>query len=189
MTYNLWTSLLLALGASAAAISKVAHPEHGWTKRSLAPHDSPIKLHVAVRQEDGGAGIIRRLHQTSDPHGGCFRKHLSSKEIAALSAPSGQSLQGVEGWLRQHGLWTGASLSNGIFEIETTIRQAEKLLNASYSVFSDGKNDVVRTELYHLPDGVAEHVDFVTPTTTFPKPYDNQHVLLASRTVPVDHGR
>ncbi|KAK4609045.1 Tripeptidyl-peptidase sed3 [Fulvia fulva] len=180
----LFTVPLRTLQASAAAISKAAYPDHGWSKRSLAPPDSSIKLHIAVRQEDGGAEITRRLVQASSPGHDCFRQHLSADEVAALSKPAADSLSQVEDWLRQHGMWPAANLSNGMFEVETTKRQAEKLLNASYSVLSEGKNDVVRTELYHLPEDVAEHVDFVTPTTVFPKPEDKQEAVLASRTVP-----
>ncbi|EME38878.1 hypothetical protein DOTSEDRAFT_139747, partial [Dothistroma septosporum NZE10] len=115
-----------------------------------------------------------------------FRQYLSSDELSGLSAPSKHSLQRVEEWLRQHGVWPEAHLSNGMLEIETTIMQAEKLLNASYSFFSDGKNDVIRTELYHLPEDVAEHIDFVTPTTVFPKPDDKQAILLETRTRSAD---
>lgn len=55
-------------------------------------------------------------------------------------------------------------------EVNATIRQAEKLLNTTYFVFSDGRDEIVRTELFHLPDHLNYHIDFVTPTTMFPRP-------------------
>jgi tripeptidyl-peptidase-1 len=77
----------------------------------------------------------------------------------------------VEKWLSDHDLWESSSMRAGIIEIDTSIAQAEKLLNATYHWFTgSGIEDtaLVRTESYDLPEDVAEIVEFVTPTTSFP---------------------
>jgi tripeptidyl-peptidase-1 len=68
-------------------------------------------------------------------------------------------------------MWESSLVRAGIVEIDTTIARAERLLNTTYHWYSGaGREDtpLVRTEGYTLPEDVAEIVDFVTPTTSFP---------------------
>lgn len=160
--------LLLAQAASCWAAPKQAIRDARWQRRWLAPRDWPLRLHIALRQEDGGAEVERRLLEISQPGHPSFRKHLGVGEVARLSEPAQGSVHAVESWLGQHGLLKGVALSGGIFEIDATVREAEKLLNTTYFVFSDGTQDAVRTDLFYVPDDVAHHVDFVTPTASFP---------------------
>lgn len=165
-------SLLLSLctlEATAAAVPKRAFPGHGWQRRWLAPRDGDIRLHIALRQEDGGAAVERQLLLASDPDSAGFRQHLGPGRPADLSSPAQGSVRNTEIWLQQHDLLRDASISGGMFEIDTTIRKAERLLNTTYFVYSDGTQEVTRTELYYIPDIVAGHIDFIAPTTSFPK--------------------
>jgi tripeptidyl-peptidase I len=159
---------ILALEALAEPTRKAAHRDHGWTRKFLAPRDGQMKLHIALRQEDGGKEAERRLMAVSDPRSQRFRQHLGP-EAAYLSTPAQGSVHDFEYWLWKYDLLKDASLIGGIFEIDTTIRRAEKLLNTTYFVWTDGIQEVVRTELFYLPDTVAKHIDFVAPTTTFPR--------------------
>ena len=161
--------LLLALEAS-AAVRKAAHREHGWERQWIAPRDGSIKLHIALRQEDEGREVERHLIQRSDPNSPYYRQYMEAGQPAYLSPPALGSAHAVESWLWQYGLLDDATLFGGMYEVETTFRGVEKLLNTTYFVFSDGTQELVRTELFYLPDSVAGYVDFVTPTTTFPKP-------------------
>ena len=161
--------ILLALEVTAGGIRKSALPGHGWKRNWLAPRDSRMKLHIALRQEDGGREAERHLLEISDPTSPSYRQHLWADEAAYLSTPASGSVHAVEFWLWQHGLLHNASLFAGILEIDTTIRVAERLLNTTYFAYSDGTQDVVRTELFYLPDTVAGYIDFVAPTTTFPR--------------------
>jgi tripeptidyl-peptidase-1 len=160
---------LLALEAS-AAVRKEARREHGWEKIWIAPRDGIIKLHIAVRQEDDGREVERQLIQRSDPNSPYYRQHMEAGQTAYLSPPALGGAHAVESWLWQYGLLDDATLFGGMYEVETTFPGAEKLLNTTYFVFSDGTQDLIRTELFYLPDSVAGYIDFVTPTTTFPRP-------------------
>ncbi len=171
MSFDLLLSvLLLALEAAAGAIPKVAFRDSRWERSLLAPRDGPIKLHIALRQEDGGRGAEQKLLSLSDPNSASFRQHLGGDKAPYLSTPAQGTVHAVEFWLWQHGILEGSTLSGGIFEIDTTIRQAERLLNTTYFYYSDGTNEVIRTELFYLPDTVVNHIDFVAPTTIFPRP-------------------
>ena len=173
--------LLLALEATAGAVRKAAFREHGWERRWLAPREGRMKLHIALRQEDDGREIERRLLELSDPESPSYRQHLGADQAAYLSTPAQGTVHAVESWLWQYGMLNDASLFGGIFEIDTTIRGAERLLNTTYFIWSDGTQDVIRTELFYLPDNVAGHIDFVTPTTGFPKARNSQGSSYSAR--------
>ncbi|PIB01915.1 Tripeptidyl-peptidase sed2 [Cercospora beticola] len=169
---TLLAAATLILDASCAIVQKRAPTNHGWERRSLTPKDNSIKLHIAVRHADDGEAIERQLALASDPNSPSFRQHVSAEEAARLSEPTRENVHEVEEWLWEHDLLEKASLFGGIFEIDTTIQQAEQLLNTTYSTFSDGWKEINRAELYHLPKAVADCIDFVTPTTSFPQPGD-----------------
>lgn len=105
-----------------------------WERRWLAPRDWPLKLHIALRQEDGGAAVERRLLEVSNPGHPPFGKHLDVGRVAALSTPGQGSVHAVESWLWQHGLLKDTILSGGIFEVRVNVRDAEELLNTTYLV-------------------------------------------------------
>lgn len=159
---------LFALEASCRAVPKQTSRDVRWERKWLAPRNWTLKLHIALRQEDGGDEVERRLLETSTPGHQSYRNYLEPEEIARLSMPHPGAVYAVENWLDQHSLAKVAALSGGIFQVEATVRQAERLLNTTYFVFSDGTKDVVRTDLFYLPDEIARHVDFVTPTNNFP---------------------
>ena len=171
MMFNLLlVASLLALESAAGLVRKSAFPGHGWQRRQDAPHDGRIKLHVALRHEDDGREIERQLLTISDPRSPSYRQHLGADQTAYLSTAAESSVRAVKSWLEEYGLLSNSSLFAGIFEIDTTIENAERLLETKYFVYTDGSQDVIRTEHFHLPDTVADHIDFVTPTTAFPKP-------------------
>ncbi|KXT13424.1 hypothetical protein AC579_9904 [Pseudocercospora musae] len=165
------TCHFLASNAAAVpkAVPKAARNTNGWSRSVLAPRNGNIKLHIALRQDDGGAAVERQLMLAAHPHSAAFRQHIGPDKASQLSTPAGGSVRNTETWLGQHDLLKDASLFGGIFEIDTTIRQAERLLNTTYFVYTDGVQALVRTELYHLPEPVAGDIDFVTPTTIFPR--------------------
>jgi tripeptidyl-peptidase-1 len=172
---TLIATYLLAASAAATFVQKRGHPNPTWTKLSPAPKDEVIRLHIALPQADNGAAIEQYLLRASDPSSTSFRDHLCKDQVAKLSEPKQACVREVEDWLARNGLLRKAddSMSHvgGIYDVQTTIEQAERLLHTTYFRFrsGDGQGKVInRVEAYHLPEAVAECVDFVTPTTTFP---------------------
>lgn len=161
--------LLLVLETTVAAVLKTAFPEHGWKRRWLAPRDGRIKLHIALKQADGGWESQSQLLAVSDPGSPWYRRHLGADQAAYLSTPAIGSADAVESWLWKHGVLSDAELFNGMFEVDLSVRQAERLLNTTYFIWSDGTRDIVRTERFYVPDDMDNHLDFVAPTTVFPR--------------------
>ena len=163
----LW--LCLSQVIAGESVVKQSQNHDLWKRDLLAPRNGAIKLQIAVRQADGGATVEQQLLAISDPRSSSFRKHLRADETASLSVPARESVHAIEFWLRAHGLLKDATLYNGMFEIDTTIRDAEQLLNTTYFIYSDGARNVTRTERYYLPVNIEKYIDFITPTTVFPK--------------------
>ncbi|CAK3781870.1 Tripeptidyl-peptidase sed2 [Lecanosticta acicola] len=184
---QLFAFCIPVLQVSAAGIVQRASPQHGFEKRSPAPPDGLIKLHIALRQHDRGAEVEKRLLYSSDPRSPGFRQHLSAREVAELSKPSDECVQVVEAWLEEHGLLKHAVLgSGGIFEVDAKVEEVERLLNATYSTWTDGTQQVLRTEEISLPERLAGHIDFITPTIMFPRAKAREK---ASRTIPLSEGQ
>jgi tripeptidyl-peptidase-1 len=69
------------------------------------------------------------------------------------------------------------SASLNWIEVNTTIYEAEKLLNTEYHIYDhmiSGQPQVACHE-YHVPEHVTQHVDFITPTVHFDTPLNLKH--------------
>ena len=83
-------------------------------------------------------------------------------------APNPDSAKAVTDWLSKNGLQpTIASPAGDMLTINVSVDQANTLLNANYSVYThvNSDTDMLRTMSYSLPADLAQHVDFVYPTT------------------------
>lgn len=159
---------VLILSALALGVNAWTAPE-GWTKRQAAPLDGPIRLSFALKLEDGGYNAVEQLQKLSHPGRPAYRQWLTSEQTSMLARPHLESKDVVEQWLAEHGLSESASLDNSIIHVDATVQQAQDLLDATYYTFTDGTRDIIRTDSFNLPEDVATWIDFVAPTTQFPK--------------------
>lgn len=70
-------------------------------------------------------------------------------------------------WLSDHGIVRQRTeYTNGWIEVNTTIAEAEKLLDTEYYTFRHEENDLRRIACdgYSLPNDLRNHIDFVMPT-------------------------
>jgi tripeptidyl-peptidase-1 len=170
-------SLVFVCALAAAASSSVTQlePYHGipagWSIVKAADPTSLIQLTIAVKQRN-----LKQLEATllkvSDPKDAAnFGKHLSLDEVDRLVAPSTESVARVNDWLDTAGNNTRQANGNSDFITATmTIRDAERLLGVTYSVFEHtSKHQVTRTnQAYSVPLSLADDIDFVGPTLRFP---------------------
>jgi tripeptidyl-peptidase-1 len=80
-----------------------SHIRNGWVKRSTAASSKRIKLRIALRQEDPLEleNIAMDIATPSHPR---YRQHLTADEVAYLSRPMAQAVEGVQSWLSDFGL-------------------------------------------------------------------------------------
>ncbi|KAF7362509.1 Tripeptidyl peptidase A [Mycena venus] len=174
----LWCSVLAAFLASASASSLVKHslPDvpSGWAEiqdAELSPSRG-LNLRFGLAQH-GFLQLESLLLNISDPSHPSYGKHLSKEQVHALSTPSNDTLELVDGWLATHNAssvkW---SSSKDSVTAVVPISSAEKMLSTRFGVFEHVKSRkrVVRTLSYSLPQDLAPHINFVHPTTAFLDP-------------------
>ncbi|KZS89734.1 secreted peptidase-S8 [Sistotremastrum niveocremeum HHB9708] len=152
-----------------------------WIKKYPAPSDHTIHLKIGIKQNEEGLEFIRsHLLKSSDPTHELYTSPLSHSDILSLTAPSPSSLSTIQSWLADHSITPSShihtpSASKDWLTIQIPISKAEDLLNASYSVYEHWKTgaQIIRTEEYHLPKFVMDHVDVVAPTTWFSSMHAN----------------
>ena len=91
---------------------------------------------------------------------------MTKDEVESLTTPSQQDADAVTTWLRHSGV-TQMHTDGTYITFATTASQANQLLNTTFSYFSGYGQTKLRTMSYSLPDGIAPHIDIITPTTYF----------------------
>lgn len=115
--------------------------------------------------------------RVSDPDHADFNKLLTNEEVNAMVAPAAESVEAVRAFLRAHGVSLAhdvtASPNFDLVTVNTTVRVAEAMLDASYHHYEHAAAGLRVMRLagpYSLPAEVAAHVDFVGPSVRFPTP-------------------
>ncbi|VDB87353.1 unnamed protein product [Peniophora sp. CBMAI 1063] len=172
------TSLLVVTGASALSErSLLLHEKRDTHPASFVSHgpaasDAPLRLRIALVQSDI-AGLKDKLMEVSTPGNAAYGQHLSKDELFAYTSPKASTVDAVQKWLSENGLEsTQASPAGDWITITTTVKQANALLDADFSTFSNSQTGdaVIRTLSYSIPASLKEHVELVHPTVSFPGP-------------------
>ncbi|KIJ66050.1 hypothetical protein HYDPIDRAFT_87640 [Hydnomerulius pinastri MD-312] len=171
--------VLLSLGLAASAgptlspwtlHERRSHIPSGWSRARKHNPSAVIPLRFALAQpniED----IEEYLYDVSHPNSPNYGNHWTAAQVAATFAPSPESADAVHNWLLESGIEAHRikiSPSKGWIEFQATVQEAEDLLHTSYHVYGhESGSEHVACESYHLPEHLATHVDFVTPTVHF----------------------
>lgn len=150
----------------------ISSPPAGWTAVRRASPSAPLRLLIAVRQQN-----LHELEQTlldvSDPRSSSFGQHWSNEAIHALVAPKMKDVTDIHAWLQGHGIDStqAETTSNSDFiRVRVTVGEAEKLLHAEYFEFAHParKDTMIRTLSYKVPSSIAHAIDIIGPTVRFP---------------------
>lgn len=108
----------------------------------------------------------------SHPESEEYGKHWSAERVAGVFKPSEESVKRVVEWLVSSGVERGKigrTRGGGWLVFEGRVGMVERLLGTEYWLFRHeitGQGQL-GCGSYFLPEGVREHVDFVTPTVHF----------------------
>jgi tripeptidyl-peptidase-1 len=168
-----------ALTAGHVRVEEYQGVPYGWRKHSEPHPATPFDLTFAVAQSNIDE-LEAKLLRVSDPDSDEYGQHLSLDEVNEFVAPRPASLVRIKEWLRSNQidvdrhLRPGSGANEDFLVLRTTVQAAEQLLGTKYSRFSHnlaGDQKLLRTSKpYHLPEDVAEHIDFVSPAGRFPHP-------------------
>lgn len=159
------------------------HVRNGWVKRGVAAPNSRIRLRIALRQEDP-LELENIAMDIATPGHSRYRRHLTADEVAHLSRPVSQAVEGVQAWLGSFGL--NGSVDNDMITVDATVQQAEALLNTTYHKYEhhETREVLTRTSEYSMPVGLHEMVDFIAPTTHFGLGRKSRQTTASRRSVP-----
>ncbi|KAA1474803.1 subtilisin-like protein [Dentipellis sp. KUC8613] len=145
-------------------------PPGGFVRVGPAPDEHVLKLHLALAQSNI-TGMQEKLLAASTPGNAQYGKYLSSEEISSFVAPSSDAVSAVAQWLSSHNLTSSVvSVSGDLHELTLTVKQANEILSANYSTFTDQKTGIqtIRTLQYSIPVELQGHLTTVYPTVQFP---------------------
>ncbi|KAJ7863569.1 hypothetical protein B0H13DRAFT_2282079 [Mycena leptocephala] len=106
-------------------------------------------------------------------------------QIAQFVAPTTNTVSRVTSWLSSNNLTaTPITRAGEWIAVNMTVSQANALLAANFSTFqNDGTNQtVVRTLSYSIPSALETSVDWVHPTTSFPKAMSSAQPAFVNKT-------
>ncbi|KAA1474669.1 family S53 protease-like protein [Dentipellis sp. KUC8613] len=158
-------------------------PPSGYVRSHTAPGDHVLDLRLALAQNDF-PGLEERLLAASTPGHQQYGQYLSKDEVSALVAPLSDTVSAVREWLASHNITsTPLSPSGDIRTASVTVKQANELLGAEYSVFTEQKTgaQTIRTLSYSIPEELRGHVNTIYPTTQFPPAKRSKSSAVISR--------
>ncbi|ORY59175.1 tripeptidyl-peptidase [Pseudomassariella vexata] len=160
---------LLAGVAYARVFHSLKNVPQGWKQARAALPTDRIKLHIAL-SHPSGAALEQAVLEMSTPGHSNYGQHMSAKELRSFTAPSKRGLSDVTGWLRDAGI--EVMVDNDWIRIEPTVEQANALLSAEFAWYEseNGGAAKLRTLSYSVPDGIADSVKMIQPTTRFGQP-------------------
>lgn len=179
----LTVAVVACLALSAAAYERAivedisCNPPSAWVDQGRAPATDRVRLTFAVKQQNKEE-LLRVLMDVSDPDRvETYGKHLTMLEAQALVAPLPQAVASVHAWLLAHRVreeQVSATPGSDFIMADVDIATAEAMLDAEYHVYKHLRTGRVVRRLarftgYSVPVAVAEHLDFVAPTTRFPR--------------------
>ncbi|KAG8221268.1 peptidase S8/S53 domain-containing protein [Butyriboletus roseoflavus] len=149
---------------------KRTHIPAGWSLTRRHDATSTIPLRFALKQRNI-EDIGDHLNDVSHPKSPNYGKHWTAADIARTFAPSDETIDMVRNWLITSGIeeeQITLGRTKGWIRVDVTVEEAEQLMNSEYNVYThiSGKEHVA-CEVYHLPEHVQPHVDFVTPSVHF----------------------
>ncbi|KAL4982142.1 peptidase S8/S53 domain-containing protein [Aspergillus falconensis] len=171
----------LAAAAAAAFESLQAVPD-GWTYDSNADPNQPIRLRIALKQNDV-AGFEQALLDMSTPGHASYGQHFGSyDEMKRLLLPSDEASSSVRDWLSAAGVEFEQDAD--WINLRTTVDQANALLDADFVWYTttnpNGRDTrLLRTLSYTVPSEIASHINMIQPTTRFGGMHANRATVRA----------
>ena len=122
------------------------HVPVGWSHSHKLHATAVLPLRFGLSQPNVDA-IDEYLNNVADPESPNYGKHWTAGLVAATFAPTDNTIQTVKNWLLDGGI-SGERIrltkTKGWIELNATVQEAEKLLNAEYHVYkhAGGKEHV-----------------------------------------------
>ncbi|OTB14731.1 hypothetical protein K445DRAFT_62316 [Daldinia sp. EC12] len=146
---------------------RAAVQERSWRKVQRTVPDAILPMRIGLKQQNLQSGHDL-LMDISNPKSKNYGKHLSAEEVVKFFEPAETGIKAVKDWLVEAGIPSSTISQSGNkqwIQFDAPVSKVEDLLMADYHVWEHvdtGARNIACDE-YHLPKGVKEHVDYITP--------------------------
>jgi len=161
-------SLSALFNTAAASVFESLHEvPRGWTFSRPAESAEVIKLRLSLKQQNTDL-FIDKLMEVSTPDHPQYGMHFEGHELRSLLKPAEGTSNTAIGWLQDYNI-TSIDDDSDYILFRTNVETANKLLDTEFGWYrnEEAKQEVLRTLEYSVPAEVAEHINFVQPTTRF----------------------
>ncbi|KDQ54115.1 hypothetical protein JAAARDRAFT_136070 [Jaapia argillacea MUCL 33604] len=177
LAHSFVLALLCASGLASSPVlspytlhEKRSHVPAGWNRARKHDSGAVLPLRIGLTQSNMDK-LEELLMEVSDPESSKFGDHWTAGQVAKTFAPSKETVDTVYEWLTSAGI-DGSRIrvtkAKTWIEVNATVAEAERLLNADYHVYKHGTGkEHVACDSYSVPEHVSKHVDIITPTIHF----------------------
>jgi len=141
-----------------------------WIRAHRANPEESLRLVAAVRPKDGSLEELHELlMKVSTPKSASYGKHLSLDQLRLLTTDE-RRVRLIETFLFTNRISFEKTINGDFFVIHLSVGLAERLLQTEFFhyVSQATSRDIIRTERYSLPASLAEAIEFLGDTTSFP---------------------
>ena len=143
-----------------------------WDVSNEVSPDTRLELTFAIKLRNVEE-LHNKLMKASSPKSADYGKLLSFEQVNSLTMPNDEAVKDIIAFLKEHGI-ENYKVVGGFIKTVVDVKVAEKVLSTKYNSFKhkESGKTVVRCSEYALPEKIAAHVDFVSPTVNFPRPFN-----------------
>ncbi|KAJ7845098.1 family S53 protease, partial [Mycena leptocephala] len=177
-------TLLAGVNSEFVVLERRDSPPPGFSRLGPPAEDDILTLRLALPSRS-----IPDLHdvvyEISTPGNIRYGQYLTPDEITQFVAPATDTVSRVTSWLSSNNLTaTPITPAGEWIAVNMTVSQANALLAADFSTFQNDETNqtVVRTLSYSIPSALKTSIDWVHPTTSFPKAMSSAQAAFVNKT-------
>ncbi|KAM0327887.1 hypothetical protein ACHAPQ_007236 [Fusarium lateritium] len=163
--------LVLALSALPTAFGKSfshhARAPKGWhvedNLRLAGEKQQVFSIALTMQNVDQ---LESKLLDLSSPDSANYGQWLSHDDLVSTFSPSTQAVSSVTKWLKSNGV-KNYKVNGGFIDFALDVKKANSLLGSDYQYYVKDGQTKLRTLAYSIPDALAEHIQYVDPSTNF----------------------
>ncbi|KAL4921804.1 peptidase S8/S53 domain-containing protein [Aspergillus aurantiobrunneus] len=163
---------IVTADSSYVAVEQFQKAPDGWLKGPPAPPSTPMRFHIALRQERAGEFKQMVLDMSTPGHRN-YGQHMKRDDVRDFVRPSNQTMEQVLSWLGSEGVPAESIKGHGNWiEVTMPVSQAESLMKAKFHRYTNRKTHkhAIRTLGYSVPRVILPYIQLIQPTTRFGQP-------------------
>ncbi|CAM1504941.1 Fc.00g025320.m01.CDS01 [Cosmosporella sp. VM-42] len=176
--------LFLALAVLPTAWGKAfrhnSKPPDGWSPAHKNPNFFRKQqiFTIALTMKNIGQ-IENKLLELSTPGNPKYGQWMTEGEVNTMFSPSKKAVSDVAAWLKSFGV-KNYKVDGAFIDFAADVYDANTLLGADYQYYVKNGTTKLRTLSFSIPDTLAQHIQYIDPSTNFGKSVISEPVVRAT---------